>query len=109
VSEARQDIDEAELHAYVDGLLDEDRRMTVESVLADDADATETARTYREQNSRLTTLFGDITDEPIPERLSVDRIVRSGVWWRRVRSMAAAALWLAIGLGSGWGANDLLR
>ena len=82
MSEARQDIDEAKLHAYVDGLLDEDRRMAVESVLADDADATETARTYREQNSQLTTLFGDITGEPIPERLSVDRIVRSGVWWR---------------------------
>ena len=109
MSEDQRDIDEAELHAYVDGLLDEDRQAAIESLLADDADAAETVRAYREQNRRLTTLFGDITDEPIPERLSVGRIVRSGVWWRRARSMAAAALWLAIGLGSGWGANDLLR
>ncbi len=109
MSEDRRDIDEAGLHAYVDGLLDEDRQAAIESVLADDADAAETVRAYREQNRRLTTLFSGIADEPIPERLSVDRIVRSGVWWRRVRSMAAAALWLAIGLGSGWGANDLLR
>lgn len=109
MSDDRQDIDEAELHAYVDDLLNEDRRMAVESALVGDSVAAEMVRAYREQNRRLTTLFGDIAEESIPERLSVDRIVRRGVWSRRVRSMAAAALWLAIGLGSGWGANELLR
>ena len=109
MSDKQQDIDETELHAYVDGLLDDDRRAVVEAALEADSDRAEQVRAYQEQNRRLMSLFGDVTKEEIPERLSVDQLIRRNAWQRRIRAVAAAALWLAVGLGSGWGANELLR
>ena len=109
MSDQRQQIDDAELHAYVDGLLGDDRRSVVEAALEADADYAEQVKAYREQNRRLMSLFGEVPKEEIPESLSVERLIQQNAWQRRMRAVAAAALWLAVGLGSGWGANELLR
>ena len=109
MSDKQHNIDDAELHAYVDGLLDDDRRAAVEAALGASPDSAEQVRAYREQNRGLMSLFGDVTKEDIPERLSVDSLLQRNVWRRRMRAIAGASLWLAIGLGSGWGANELLR
>lgn len=78
-------------------------------MLQEDPGIAEQVKAYREQNRRLMSLFGDVTKEDIPERLSIDRLLQRNAGQRRIRALAAAALWLAIGLGSGWGANELLR
>src|SRR5450759_545173 len=60
---------ETELHAYVDGQLDDARRVQVEAHLAHDPVATESVRVWREQNEALRALYNPVLNEPVPQRL----------------------------------------
>jgi anti-sigma factor RsiW len=91
-------ITEADLHAYVDGLLAQQRRDEIEDYL--DARPVEALRldAYRKQNETLRHLFNPVLDEPIPARLSERPRTRS---WLLGRLAAGLAIVLASGT-AGW-------
>ncbi|MHB8668201.1 MAG: anti-sigma factor family protein [Burkholderiales bacterium] len=90
-------MNETELHAYVDGRLDEARRLRVEAYLADKAEAAEKVRVWREQNEALRTLYNPVLNEPVPQRLLAARAPR-----RRWPYYAVAAGALGLSFGLGW-------
>lgn len=95
---------EPDLHAYVDGTLDEPARAVVEAYLADNPAVAEKVEVWKRQNETLRALYGPAATEPVPPRLDVHRIEReirtdAGRWVRRA---AAAVLLFAAGTAAGW-------
>ena len=92
-------VTEAELHALVDGLLPESRRIEVEAYLAAHPDDALRVKAWRDQNQALHELFDPVLAESLPTRL------RQRVLLRRagpVLRYAAIAGWLALGAVVGW-------
>lgn len=102
------DIDESELHAWVDGQLADARRAAVEAAVAADDGLAERARAYRAQNDEIRALFGDAAHEPVPNHLRPRRIAARRNRRRWLVPLAASVVWLAIGLAGGWLAHDRL-
>lgn len=102
----QQEIDEADLHAYVDGCLSESRRAVVEAAIAANSELADMVRAYRNQNEALRAQFGGIVDEPVPDRLDLKRLTARLERRRWILPVAASAFWLAVGLGGGWMAHD---
>lgn len=106
-------IDEADLHAYVDDALEEDRLRAVEQWLAaHPADAARVAA-WRRQARLLAAAYGPIAEEPVPDMLCPHAMSRRLAHRHRARlgwpGMAVAAmLLLALGAGGGWFAHGLL-
>lgn len=91
---------EADLHAYVDGVLPEARRAEVEAYLAPRPQDDGRVRAYRQQNEALHGLFDPVLDEPVPERLRAQLIVRRSPF--SLRYAAAAVVWMVLGGAIGW-------
>jgi anti-sigma factor RsiW len=87
-------ITEADLHAYVDGRLSENRREQVDAYLARNVQVRERLQRYGELNRSLRAHFAPVLDEPIPARLLRPTPARPGFHLPRV---AAVAAWLLIG------------
>lgn len=88
-------IDETELHAYVDGQLDPERRARLEERMREEPETVERVQAYRRQNELLRALYDSALSEPVPGTW------RRGRWrmgWRR-HTATAAALLLAVALG----------
>ncbi len=95
---------EEELHAFVDGALDADRRKEVQDHLDRNPEAAAVVAKFAAQRQLLRSAFAPIADEPVPARLkiatSMARRRTSQPWgWQ----MAAAVL-LSLGTGTftGW-------
>jgi anti-sigma factor RsiW len=99
-------IGDDDIHAYVDGALDPERRAEVETWLAENPDAATRAAFYARTNEALHQRFDHILSEPVPEEMSKPRRSR----WPAisVRGAAVAASWLIVGLGGGWFAHQAL-
>jgi anti-sigma factor RsiW len=98
-------IDELELHLYVDGHLDEERRSAVEAYLQHYPEAAARVSDYRRQNELLRQLF--LASSAPPQTKSQERIVRQldhrlgRPYFARWRpAIAAAAVVVAAGLGA---------
>jgi anti-sigma factor RsiW len=91
-------VTEAELHAYVDGVLPDTRRAEVEAYLASHPEDAERIAAYRRQNEMLRVQFGPVADEPPPERLRRPPQRRAKPWLR----VAAAVAWITFGGLIGW-------
>ncbi len=104
-------VTEADLHAYVDGQLDPDRRAAIEAHLKDDPETAERIADYRRQNEGLRALFGGVADTPVPTALTPAAALARRRDRRRatLARSAAAVVLLAIGAGGGWLLNDVLR
>lgn len=92
---------EADLHAYVDGVLAEGRRAEVEAQLDANPDDAAKVADYAAQLRALRQLFDGVLDEPVPESLlrrSGARPTAGATGWR----IAAALGWLALGAALGW-------
>ncbi|TSA13332.1 MAG: anti-sigma factor [Betaproteobacteria bacterium] len=89
-------LSETDLHAYVDGQLDDARRVQVEAHLAHDAAATERVHLWRAQNEALRAIYNAVLNEPVPQRLVAARPSR-GRWPQY--ALAAGVVGLAFGLG----------
>lgn len=91
-------VTEADLHAYVDGFLDESRRAEIAAWLAARPEEQARVDAWRLQNEGLRRLFDPVLDEPVPSRLS------SGLvdWSQRFGRYAAAVLLALAGGVGGW-------
>jgi len=94
-------VTEYELHLYVDGELPADRRETVETWLSSHPeDATQVAA-WRAQAEMIHARYGSVANEPIPDRVTLKRIMRSKRSWGAVAAAAAVAAFV-IGGVAGW-------
>ena len=94
-------VTEDELHAYVDDELPAERRGDVEAWLAAHADDAERVRSWRAMAQTLHARYDAVADEPVPQRLDVDRLVREPRKW--MYGAIAATLLAFIGGGAaGW-------
>lgn len=103
---AEHDITEEDLHAYVDGLLTEARRLDVEAWLAERPAEAEKVRAWTLQNNALRAGFNAVLDEPVPAHLAAlaaraPRRRFAGAW-----KYAMAAGVFALGVAIGWVARD---
>lgn len=100
---------EEDLHAYVDGALDGDRRQWVETWLAAHPDEAAKVADWQSLNLDLKAAFAPVLVEPPPEHLVQaarrPRGMRRQTAWR----VAAAAGWLALGGGVGYGLRGVPR
>jgi len=93
-------VTEAELHAYIDGLLPAERRAEIEAYLAAHPEDAQRARAWQEQNQALHAWFDPVLAEALPAR------VRRSALPRRMMPpalrYAAVAAWFALGGVTGW-------
>lgn len=66
-------IEESDLHAYVDGLLDQQRREEVEAWLAHHPEDAQRVEDYHKQNQAMHALFDPALSESVPEQLALNR------------------------------------
>lgn len=97
-------ISEEDLHAYVDGRLDPDRRAAVEAYLRETPDAAARVAEDIAQRHALRAALGPIAAEPLPPSLNLSRLVEERLARRRFPWLATAAAILAllVGGGGGW-------
>jgi anti-sigma factor RsiW len=96
MSEAEQSVGEAEVHAWVDGRLAEERRAEVEAWLVAHPEEAERAAADRALNEQLRAHYEPVLGEPVPGRLE-----NAALRLRRWRAAAAIAGWIAIGAATG--------
>ena len=68
-------VSEDELHAYVDGELPADRHDAVAAWLATHPDAAEQVAAWRAQSEAIRARYGAVVNEPVPERLKLERVM----------------------------------
>jgi anti-sigma factor RsiW len=101
-------IDEAELHARIDGRLSPERSGEVDAYLTVHPEEQARLSRYVQQQQMLRTAFAEVTAGPIPGRLRVARLVieqRRRRYHRFAQAAAAMAL-IVIGAAGGWGVRD---
>jgi anti-sigma factor RsiW len=101
-------VTEEELHAYVDGELPADRRAAVASWLAEHPAEAVTVAAWRAQAEAIRARYGDVADEPVPERLKLEQVLRDnrGLSWKAIAAAAALVAFIAGG-GAGWFARGV--
>ncbi|HVV79053.1 MAG TPA: anti-sigma factor [Pseudolabrys sp.] len=97
-------VTEDELHAYVDGELPADRQDAVAMWLATHEDAAAQVAAWRAQGEAIRARYGATSDEPVPERLKLERVMQKDRPWRSIAAAAACAAFL-LGGATGWFAH----
>lgn len=96
-------VTEADLHAYVDGMLVPTRRADIEDYLSTHPEEFQRVNAFRAQNEALHAYFDSVLYEPLPGRLSGADTPHRSPWWLRI----AAGLVIALVSGlSGWFAHS---
>ncbi len=112
-----QPVTEAELHAWIDGELPEERIAAVERHLADRPEDAQRFERYRAQRALLARSFGPLIDQPLPDHLTPPFAPRKaaaapppGFGRGRVWGLALAAslLLFVAGGATGWAVRDRL-
>lgn len=93
-------INEQEIHAFVDGQLDAARQAAIEAHLAANPQDRARVEAYRKQNQLLHALFDPALEEPVPAILQRSQRPRTNPQGWRVAAMVST---LAIGLVLGYG------
>lgn len=89
-------VNEADLQAYADGRLDDERRAAVDAWLAGRPEEAERVAAYRRLSEEVRSAYETMLSAPIPERLA--RVVSRRAQWRPI---AAAAAWMLVGAAIG--------
>src|SRR5665213_158532 len=98
-------VTEDELHAYVDGELPSERSEAVTAWLAAHPDQATQVAAWRAQADSIRARYAGIAQEPLPDRLNLETLMRDGRSINRRWAATAAAASLAaflIGGGAGW-------
>lgn len=103
-------ITEDDLQAYVDEALDAARQAEVAAYLERHPDLAARTADYRRQRDALRAALKPVAEEPVPPELNLASMIEArrggGGLWRRV---AAAILFIGLGLGGGWLLHDVMR
>jgi anti-sigma factor RsiW len=105
----RDQITEADLHAYLDGELDPERTGEVERHLASDPADAKRLDSYRAQADMMRRLYGPLIERPVPARLAAAAAGIGGrrrSWRALTGALAASLLLFAAGAAGGWFARD---
>jgi anti-sigma factor RsiW len=94
-------VTEDELHVHVDGELLADRREAVEAWLSSHPEDAARVAAWRAQAEAIRARYGNVANEPIPDRLALKRIMRSRRSWGAIAA-AAAVMAFIIGGVAGW-------
>lgn len=103
----RHPIEEAEIQAYIDGLLDRERRLEVEAYLAARPDEAARVESYRQQVAALHARYDAILCESLPPSVEAvlrrcERAGRKQRGWRMAWQVAVCLVLLVIGGAAGW-------
>jgi anti-sigma factor RsiW len=101
MTEPNTPVTEDELHVYVDGELPADRREAVEVWLSSHPEDAARVAAWRAQAEAVRARYGGVVNEPVPERLTLQRIVRNQRSWGTIAAAAAIAAFV-IGGVAGW-------
>jgi len=97
-------ISEEDLQAYVDEVLEPERRSEVQDYLSGNPDETRRVERYRAQRAALRAALAPIATEPLPPELNLARMIearrRPRMEW--TRWAAAAVVLLCVGGATGW-------
>ncbi len=108
--EGRAPVTDADLHAWLDGELPEERRRAVERHLADNPDVARRFERYRAQRAMLGRAFGPLIGRPLPDSLTPPFAARPPEPRRRLTlcslALAASLLLFLAGGATGWLARD---
>lgn len=105
MNEHMSPVSEDELHAFIDDQLPADRREAVATWLAGHPDQAAMVASWRAQAEAIRARYGAVADEPVPERLTIEHVLRaSGAVSRKWLAMAAMAATVAFLIGgtAGW-------
>lgn len=102
------DIDDARLHAYVDGALDAAARAEVEAFLRAHPEDAARVRAYAALNADLHRLFDPVLAEPHAIRCAPSQRGANDVRWSRLRTAAALAAAILVGAAIGFALRGLL-
>jgi len=104
-------ITEEDLHAYVDCVLEPERRVVVDAYLNSHPDVAKRVGAFADQRDVLRAALAPIADEPLPPKLNLSRIIQqsprsrtSPAWWA-----IAAMLLVSIGGFGGWTARGSMQ
>lgn len=98
-------VSQDELNAYVDGELPADRREAVASWLAENPEQAAMVAAWLAQTESIRARYGAVADEPVPEHLKIENVMRlTRTGSRKWMAMAAVAAIVAfiVGGGAGW-------
>ncbi len=104
MTEYNSPVTEDELHAFVDGELPQERRAAVEAWLSSHADDAALVAAWRTQAEMIRARYGSVANEPVPERLKLERLVRNGKRWKSIAAAAAIGAFMIGGI-AGWMAH----
>jgi len=103
-------ITEDDLHAYVDHVLEPERRAEVAAYLGDHPDVAKRVAGFTDQRHLLRAALGPIAEEPLPAGLNLSRIIEQRAQGRSPIGWAIAAmLLLSIGGLGGWSVRGALQ
>ena len=98
-------VTEDELHAYIDGELPADRKEAVAAWLAEHPEQAALVASWRAQADSIRTRYSAVAEEPVPERLKLDQVLRyeraNGRSWAAMVA-AAAVVAFVVGGTAGW-------
>ena len=105
-TELERPVTEEDIHRYVDGQIDPNRRDAVERHLQDDAGDALTVTAYRHQNRLLREAFDSILEERIPEGILAAAATARPRYTRPAWVAAAGIVLFVAGAALGWSAKD---
>ena len=98
-------VTEDELHAYIDGELPADRKAAVAAWLAEHPEQAALVASWRAQAESIRAHFGTAVDEPVPQRLKLDQVLKheqaNGRSWMAMAAAAAIVAFI-VGGAAGW-------
>jgi anti-sigma factor RsiW len=101
-------VTEEELHAFVDGELPDDRKEAVNAWLTANPDQAALVAAWRAQADNIRARYGATVNEPVPERLALDQVIKqgrsNGRSWAAVAAAAAVVAFM-VGGAAGWFAH----
>ncbi|WP_407159366.1 anti-sigma factor family protein [Bradyrhizobium sp. STM 3557] len=99
-------VTEDELHAFVDNELPAERRGDVEAWLAAHPDDAARVQSWREMADALHARYDAVVNEPVPQRLELERLVRQPRRWI-YGAVAASLVAFIAGGAAGWIAHGV--
>lgn len=104
-------VGEDELHAFVDGHLDPERRLQLERYLAENPAVAARVAGWQANHASLRAAMAPLGQQPIPARMDVRRLAanRAARRWSKPMAVASLAASLLLGAVGGWTAHRLVQ